>query len=1110
MLLTQLVSLSTRAQTDPYKVKPQIATPNVAAFMRYGEYNANVNTGTPDIKVPLFTLQAGSLSYGMDIDYNASGIKVAQTASSVGLGWSLNYGGMISRTVKGLPDEYATSGYIDLDKSYEEKYSYNTNEQKYKYADLINDGEPDIFNFRLPTGQGGKFIYDQSRKKFINDFDPGIKIEWINKSAYSSSSFVLTLTNGNRYFFEQRQMFFDDVNIMIPAVLRNYIQTWFLSKIESIKGEVIAYQYEMTSAAATLPSGTSVQPEWLIQKSYQRKYLYSIDGRDAQLPRTVTDETISYYANVEPRIKQITTASGKVVFNYNVARYDFPGHQLNGIDVYDNQQIINKVIFSYDYFTAINAKLQYDYRLKLNSLAIGLTGEQNYNFNYDLSVALPPTNSTQQDYWGFYNGRVTDYLPKVKPIYLPDVNTNDFVGNSDRSVNPDLIQAGILKEIVYPSRGKTQFTYEPNFYLGISSELVNATFANSQVYGKGKKIPARDTIDFTVSNDVLPGTGYLNIYFSPLKPPSPYYSPADMQEVKLINLTTNTTEAIQNRVGSYLNAESYNIQLYNLKKGTRYRLITTVIDEVAVPASYATATVLGNYYSPIQKKILSDGLRIQNIKNYDHNGQLINRDEFAYGEGKVLRELPETEDNHYLQKYMIDYKCSDLLECQCFYERNYLIYTGRPNILGPDITGKNLYYQYVEKIQYNANGEPQGKVGYSRNANLSNPFQYHFPNAPYEKEFINNISFIGSSPSETYYRWEKEKSEFIKQRQILREYDIRSNKIPVIKFYRTKIYTNPTCAFARISYDSDLFGSTSFNQYFPTYKLLKEQSIDYDASGTNVMSNNTTEYTYDTEYASTIVKTSYQSNDKIKKEYFIYPYNYLPNNNFLSKLVEKNLIENPIEVVSTVENGAVKQIVEGKYSTYDNFCRLSAVSSLAGLNPAINTSDYKFSNRLKGVVPPDGTVTAFQPDDRYEKKIECLSYDSFNNLRELLENDNLRTVYLWGYNGQYPIAEIRNATYAEVATVLTQAAIDNLNSSQTEASMETLIKNASDKLRNDSRLAKAMVTTYTYKPLVGMTSKTDARGITEYYKYDGMQRLQAILDHLNNVNRSFDYHYRSN
>lgn len=144
-------------------------------------------------------------------------------------------------------------------------------------------------------------------------------------------------------------------------------------------------------------------------------------------------------------------------------------------------------------------------------------------------------------------------------------------------------------------------------------------------------------------------------------------------------------------------------------------------------------------------------------------------------------------------------------------------------------------------------------------------------------------------------------------------------------------------------------------------------------------------------------------------------------------------------------------------------------------------------------------------------QLEISLYDSYGNVREFKDLSNSSNIYLWGYGGQYPIAEIKNSTYAEVVAVLTQPVIDNLNlTTHTEATMETLVKTAADKLRSDSRLSKAMVTSYTYKPLVGMTSKTDARGIKETYTYDGMQRLRAVLDHVNNVNRSFDYHYRSN
>lgn len=93
----------------------------------------------------------------------------------------------------------------------------------------------------------------------------------------------------------------------------------------------------------------------------------------------------------------------------------------------------------------------------------------------------------------------------------------------------------------------------------------------------------------------------------------------------------------------------------------------------------------------------------------------------------------------------------------------------------------------------------------------------------------------------------------------------------------------------------------------------------------------------------------------------------------------------------------------------------------------------------------------------------------------------------------------------EVSTLLTQAVIDGLNLSTVS---DASINAAMVKLR--AGLPKAMVTSYTYKPLTGMTSKTDPKGITESYLYDGFRRLQAVLDHLNNVTTSIDYHYRSN
>ncbi len=52
------------------------------------------------------------------------------------------------------------------------------------------------------------------------------------------------------------------------------------------------------------------------------------------------------------------------------------------------------------------------------------------------------------------------------------------------------------------------------------------------------------------------------------------------------------------------------------------------------------------------------------------------------------------------------------------------------------------------------------------------------------------------------------------------------------------------------------------------------------------------------------------------------------------------------------------------------------------------------------------------------------------------------------------------------------------------------------------------VTTYTYKPLVGVTSKTDPHGETIYYEYDSAGRLSKIKDKNNQIIEEYNYHYK--
>jgi hypothetical protein len=62
----------------------------------------------PNISVPLYTVTEGDIQLPISLSYHAGGIRVDETSGPIGLGWSLNAGGMISRTVYGGPDEGMT------------------------------------------------------------------------------------------------------------------------------------------------------------------------------------------------------------------------------------------------------------------------------------------------------------------------------------------------------------------------------------------------------------------------------------------------------------------------------------------------------------------------------------------------------------------------------------------------------------------------------------------------------------------------------------------------------------------------------------------------------------------------------------------------------------------------------------------------------------------------------------------------------------------------------------------------------------------------------------------------------------------------------------------
>lgn len=82
-----------------------VTSPAATEFVRSERIPVGYFNGLPSIDIPLYTLDYKDLHLPIHLSYHASGIKVNQYPTCVGLGWNLNAGGCITRVVNGIPDE---------------------------------------------------------------------------------------------------------------------------------------------------------------------------------------------------------------------------------------------------------------------------------------------------------------------------------------------------------------------------------------------------------------------------------------------------------------------------------------------------------------------------------------------------------------------------------------------------------------------------------------------------------------------------------------------------------------------------------------------------------------------------------------------------------------------------------------------------------------------------------------------------------------------------------------------------------------------------------------------------------------------------------------------
>lgn len=154
--------------TDVSKILPQ--TPELTQLMKRVNYPVNHSTGLVDIKIPIYEISDGDITFPIFLSYHSSGIKVGEKAGEVGYGWSINLAPIISRKTNGSSDEggYLTNKFLGvLSNGSGDNGCIKTNPKTYALeirkggANAIPDTQLDDFYYSL-LNQSGRFTY---RKK---------------------------------------------------------------------------------------------------------------------------------------------------------------------------------------------------------------------------------------------------------------------------------------------------------------------------------------------------------------------------------------------------------------------------------------------------------------------------------------------------------------------------------------------------------------------------------------------------------------------------------------------------------------------------------------------------------------------------------------------------------------------------------------------------------------------------------------------------------------------------------------------------------------------------------------------------------------------------------
>ena len=1111
--------------TDP---RLQITSPSTEAqsLSKFAEVPVDLYTGRIDINIPLFTISCNDIVLPISLSYHGGGTKVGDVGGVLGTGWTLNAGGVVSRIVRGIPDEfYLHNGFV---KGYDR---LNSNEKafitKLVQRDIpadpsaVFDNQDAILSEMTLYGQSYDenkidispdnyiFSVDGFSGVFVGSNPNNIQTTGGCKISKVGGIYYLTGVNGLKYEFAypEQKIFpyrmgdiynttnWDD----LPEYQDKYTSAWWLTSISSVAGDSLKLKYsDSIEKQLSTPHSSYAYTQYdTFDENIERKTIHRFhNGYSNPFIKTTSDTLYHRF------LEEIVAPNCTLRFYYSPKYNGYS--RLDSISLYSsvtnaNESPIERYEFVYvGTATSVNLSM-----IKHR----GKNGKyQYYNFSYHYTNTGGMT-SENKDHWGYFSkesiGRFADkkYFG-IDPIGLSAVSTSERHADNANAIN------NTLKSITYPSGLTVEFTWEPHDFSKLSTVGENAYQQYKEYDYSETPTPIYQTItkstfelcgkenqEVKSKSIYLTNEQYINIDISKYFYSSDVWScidcvmdwsgdyiATDLPEFSVLFngakiFSTNLDSVSIRRLGNQgvkqiparqYGAGSYTFQLTNPR--TTLMPASSVVSNM--PCSYyhemfnKPETSLGKIPISITEQYPIEntfntrnvgGVRIKRITYKDVNQQLMIK-EYAYKDSNnvstgILAYAPRYASKHLM--YVPGYGANiitDLLVLRS---------NGLPYVLN---SHGHIEYQQVSEYTVSQQGEVAGQ-----HTPINRVDYYYSTSISPDCSDVDDTGYNTYIPTDLLQLTSRKhkRGHLLRKIEYADEMKVTNYEYQVVEDTNKHLFSGnlfPTADFQGVNYNYGV-------RPYKNFSVVKYRVIPYNK---RLVSQQTTGEQTNTYHAYTYANNSYSSalNADMpithtfvtsEGDTLIEHYTYESNTNKIKQcIITKN-----------------RYVIDGYQLDYDNAYRV-----IKKYTPLLSPTS----------LPSTANITW--------DLLETYNYDpAINKIVEVINHKtNLTTTYLWSYGGQYPIAEITNATFATIKNKLGETRIKQLQQSYTP---DLSVVNS---LR--TQLPSTNVNTMTYEPLVGITSYTDARGYTQYYEYDDFGQVQEIYEMINGtktVLKRFDY-----